>query len=99
MILYHTTPRKNLEAIRRLGINPAISQGKAPRVWLHTRTKAAWAYLHISKHHRTTDLVTFEVQVSRSFLTRHRRGIWTTSDLVDKIGNVHTTYNLLKKEI
>ena len=97
MRLYHTTPRKNLTSILQSGITPTMSKGKAPIVWLHTLTRTGWAYAHLSKHHECFDFITFEVEISRSQLTRRRRGIWTTdSPVIGNFTEIYDTSELLE---
>ena len=94
MQLYHTTPRKNLAGIMQHGITP---NGKTSCVWLHTLSRTGWAYAHLAKHHKCFDLITFEIEIPRSKLTRRRRGIWTTASVV--MGNfteIHDTRELLE---
>lgn len=85
MILYHATPKRNLEQIERQGLDPNRATGKIKGVWLHTASKSAWAILHTIKRY---DLKTFDevailkCNVPRRYLTRRWRGLWTTDRLV-----------------
>ena len=97
MQLYHTTPRRNLPGILQGGINPLMSKGKAPTVWLHTLSRTGWAYAHLSRHHKCFDLITFEIEIPRSKLTRRRRGIWITDAVVNGcFTEIYDTQDLLE---
>ena len=97
MQLYHTTPRRNLPSILQTGISPTMSLGKKPIVWFHTLSLSGWAYAHLSKHHKCFDLITFEVEIPRSHLTRRRRGIWTAdADVIGDITEIYDTSELLE---
>lgn len=83
-ILYHTTLRRNLRSILRVGLDPARSTGKLPAVWLHTAGRLEWALLHtLAKHRcRLEDVVVLEVRLPERSLRRKWRGIWYTFDAV-----------------
>ena len=51
MILYHATPKRNLDGIRKHGLDPKRATGKVKGVWLHTESKQALAILHTIKRH------------------------------------------------
>lgn len=76
MVLYHTTPVKNLEMIRARGLLPELSQGKQQIIWLHSPGMRVWAVRHLLEVGRETPLTTMRGEVLRSMLTRRRRGIW-----------------------
>lgn len=85
MILYHATPRRNLDSIRENGINPEFSQGKRKAVYLHTASRSAWAILHTLQRHRLQffdDVSILQVNIPRGRLTRRHRGIWTTDTII-----------------
>ena len=85
MILYHTTPKRNLDSIRQQGINPDFSQGKRKAVYLHTASRRAWAILHTLQRHRLQsfdDVAILKVSIPRSRLTKRARGIWTTETII-----------------
>lgn len=79
MNLYHTTHQSLEAVIRRDGLDPRLARGKRIAVWLHTKTRHAWAIRHLAKHHHVPEssLITFTVSVPRGWITRRRRGIWT----------------------
>lgn len=60
MILYHTTPRRNLPSIYRNGLR--MNRGV---IWLHDKKATAWAVKHLAKHHKVGAfrMVTFPVRV------------------------------------
>lgn len=80
MILFHATPKANLDSIRENGINPAFSQGKRKAVYLHTASKRAWAILHTASRHQipAEEVAILQVKIPRSRVTRRWRSIWTT---------------------
>lgn len=85
MILYHATPKRNLEQIEKQGLDPNRATGEIKGVWLHTQSKTAWAILHTIKRHGLQsfdDVVILKCNVPRRYLTRRWRGLWTTDRLV-----------------
>ena len=80
MILYHATPRRNLESILATGLQPNLASGKIKGVWLHTASKTPWAILHTIKRHRLNsfdEVVILKCKIPRSRLTRRWSGLWT----------------------
>ena len=59
------------------------SQGKLPAVWLHARAKSTWATIHTVERHggRVEEVVIIEVEVPRSWLRRHSRGLWACLEM------------------
>ena len=85
MILYHATPKRNLESIRKHGLLPKRATGKVKGVWLHTESRKPWAILHIIKRHRLQsfdDVVLLKVSIPRSQLTRRQRSLWTCERVI-----------------
>ena len=80
MRLYHATPKRNLMAIYQHGLNPVLSKGKRPLVWMHTLSKREWAIQHTATRHNVTcdEIVIVEIDIPRKDLQRFRRGLWTT---------------------
>jgi hypothetical protein len=80
MLIRHATPRHNVLSILRLGLLTARSQCKRPAVWLHAPGATPWAILHVARRHgvRAESVVVLEVEVSRKWLRRARRGLWYT---------------------
>ena len=78
MRLHHATLRKNLPLILRGGLLTSRSQGKLPAVWVHAKGKSSWATIHTVERHggRVEEVVLIEVEVPRSWLRRHFRGLW-----------------------
>jgi hypothetical protein len=78
MLLRHATPARNLPSIRRSGLLTSKSRGRLPVVWLHARSKTAWAALHTVKRHggRVEGVIVLELDVPRRWLRRNRRGLW-----------------------
>ena len=87
MILYHATPKANLDSIKRHRINPDYSQGKEACIWYHTKSRRHWAILYTSKRHGIPldDIAILTVQVPRAKLKRRRRGLWTTHETINPI--------------
>ena len=87
MILYHATPKANLDSIRKHGINPDYSQGKEKVIWYHTKSRRHWSILHVSKRHRIPldDIAIITVQIPRGRLQRRRFGLWTTTETITPI--------------
>jgi len=79
MRLFHATPARNLASINRRGLLTSKSKGRLPVVWLHTSSRRDWATLHVMKRHGTREVVLFEVDVPRRWLTRSKAGLWYTS--------------------
>ncbi len=77
--LRHTTPRQNLSSISRTGLDTAYHQCPLPEIWLHSKSKSAWAILHTAKRHKVPaeDIAIITVRVPRRWLCRKWRGIWT----------------------
>lgn len=85
MILYHATPKRNLDSIRKHGLLPTRTTGKVKGVWLHTESRKPWAILHTIKRHNLKsfdDVVLLKVKVKRSAVTRRQRGLWTTDSVI-----------------
>ena len=85
MILYHATPRRNLESILATGLQPQRAQGKIKGVWMHTASKTPWAILHTIKRHKLNsfdEVVILKCKVARKSLTRRWYGLWTTSETI-----------------
>src|SRR5436305_1135555 len=78
-VLYHTTPARRLAAILRAGIRPECARGARPEVWLHTPGRLDWARGHVAARHGSAGVVSLRVSVPRAWLTRRRRGVWTTA--------------------
>ena len=87
VMLYHATPKANLDSIHQHGINPAFSTGKEKVIWYHTKSRRHWAILHTAKRHNCTldDIAVITVEIPRSKLTRRRRGLWTTTETITPI--------------
>lgn len=92
MILYHATPKSNLESITANGLDPALAIGKIKGVWLHTKSKTPWAVLHTANRHSisTDDVVVLEVEVPRKHLTRRWRGLWTSAVMIRNFKRIIT---------
>jgi hypothetical protein len=78
MRLRHSTPKRNLRSILRLGLLCSKSRGKLKAVWVHAKGKSTWATIHTVERHggRVEEVVIVEVEVPRSWLRRHSRGLW-----------------------
>lgn len=85
MILYHATPKRNLESIRKDGLQPTRAAGRIKGIWLHTKSKQPWAILHTLKRHQLQsfdEVILLEVSIPRSQLTRRWRGLWTCDSVI-----------------
>ena len=85
MILYHATPRRNLDSIRKHGLQPQRATGRIKGIWLHTQSKTPWAILHTIKRHRLNsfdDVVILKCKIPRNRLTRRWRGLWTCDSVI-----------------
>ena len=90
MRLYHASPKKNLDSIKAVGLDPNRSQCKKKEVWLHTASRREWAILHTCNRHKceVSEVVIFEVNVPRTKLRRRWRGLWTTADPITEFANI-----------
>ncbi len=77
MTLRHLTPIVNLPLILSRGIDPNQSQCARAEIWMCSPSRTRWAVLHVSKRHRVRHVAIIELNVSRRWLTRRRKGIWT----------------------
>lgn len=84
MVLYHITPKRNLDAILANGLQPEKSQGIMPVLWLCTVSKVGWAFRHVGKHHGVSgwELAILQVKIPRSRVSRRRRGVWITTSRI-----------------
>jgi hypothetical protein len=78
MLLNHATFRGKLSSILKRGLLKAKSTGKRMAVWLCTSANAPWAALHVAARHGGSirSVVVLEVDVPRSWLRRHRGGLF-----------------------
>jgi hypothetical protein len=76
MKLRHATPSRNFASIRKRGLLTAKSKGKLPVVWLHAASRSPRAVLHTMKRHGCKDVIVFEIDVPRSWMTRNKAGLW-----------------------
>ena len=90
MQLYHATLASNVANIKAHGLDPALATGKIKAVWLHTRSKHAWAILHTQKRHNVAldQIVIIKVDVKRSDLTRRWRGLWSCAATITQIESI-----------
>jgi len=78
-ILFHVTPKKNLNSILDSGILPSMSQGKREVSWFATAPTLNWALAHISakRNMPVSELIVFRVVVDKQFLTNTRwKGVY-----------------------
>ena len=94
--LYHATPRRNLESIKRNGLDPNLAKGKEALIWLHTASRRDWAILHTINRHKSTleDVAIIEINVPRTRLRRKWRGIWTTGEPITELKSITTASEL-----
>ena len=79
MKLRHATPSRNFASIKRRGLLTSKSKGKLPVVWLHAASRSPWAVLHTMKRHGCKEVIVFEIDVPRSWVTRSKAGLWYTN--------------------
>ena len=79
MKLRHATPSRNFASIKRRGLLTTKSKGKLPVVWLHAPIRSPWAVLHTMKRHGCKEVIVFEIDVPRSWVTRSKAGLWYTN--------------------
>lgn len=80
--VYHVSPVKNLDKIRRHGLDPCCSTNGTLRVWFCMRGQIPWALNHLAEHHKTDEFDLFGVKDCEFNLIRHRTGIYYTMDHV-----------------
>jgi hypothetical protein len=63
--IFHVTPKKNLDSIQRLGIDPAFAVAEIKRSWFCSVARLGWALVHVSQRHATpiTELVILECNI------------------------------------
>lgn len=104
MKLYHVTSYARFCSISRSGLDPAFSEGKAPLVWLASKSKIEWGFLHVVKRHRVklTDVVVIGFDVPRSWVRRSaKRGLWNSPRLIPagRITSVQTFSDVAKSPL
>ena len=84
LALFHVTPRRNLESIYQLGIDPSFSRSTWPACWFVSPSMRQWAIRHVADKYqlRTSDLVCIRVVLSRRNVVRRNRGVWTCASVV-----------------
>ena len=90
MRLYHATPKRNIDSIKAVGLDPNRSRGAKKEVWLHTASRREWAILHTVARHKceVSEIVIIAVDVPRSKLRRRWRGLWTTTDAITEFVSI-----------
>lgn len=79
MRLVHTTLLANLESIRGSALKLSFAKDtNRPAVWLHLRSKNAWAEAHVRVRHQAEDLhiVHIDVEVPMGDLRKHSDGLY-----------------------
>ena len=81
MRLIHVTSKPNLDSIKANGLDPQFATMKRRAVWGVSPSNEAWAVAHTLGKKRARGLsihdhVTIEIEVPRSWLRRHKRGVW-----------------------
>jgi hypothetical protein len=84
MLLWHATPRCNLDSIERTGLDPDYSRGRLRAVWLHRASQSAALIELVALRHQVdeSEVVLIAVHVRRSQLRRFRRCLWYTCSAV-----------------
>ena len=101
MILFHATPKANLESIQATGLDPDRSKGKEALVWLHTQSRREWAILHTATKHKCdiSEVSILEVNIPRSKLRRRWRGLWATPEAVTEFQSIKNAVDFSKSPI
>jgi hypothetical protein len=78
MLLRHATLARHVNSILRRGLLKAKSTGKRAAVWLCSAAEVYWAMAHVVGRHGGSikGVVVLSVDVPRSWLRRHRKGLW-----------------------
>jgi hypothetical protein len=78
MLLRHATLARNLASILRRRLLCSKSQGKLKAVWAASPHLSWWCVIHVVERHggRVETTVVLEIDVPRSWLRRHRSGLW-----------------------
>jgi hypothetical protein len=78
LLLFHSTPGRNSYSIFSLGVTIESALTPPKRIWLHTWRKRKWARLHLAVRYKVDPrhITSFAVDIPRSWLTRHSRGLW-----------------------
>ena len=84
MRLIHVTDSRNLLGIEAKGLDPKKATGKRSAVWLLSPSNEPWGVAHTlgkprARGRSINDHVVLVVDVPRSWLTRHARGVWYCS--------------------
>lgn len=77
-IMYHATSVRNLASILKWGLLTSKSRQKRAAVWFVPKRGFGWACQHAVKRNggRIEDVVVLAVDVPRSWLVRHKGGLW-----------------------
>lgn len=84
MRLYHITPRTNLAAIEREGLDPQRAAGRRKVVWIAHASQLTNLLDHIAAHQNVDprSLVILQLFLPAQLVKRHRLGIYSTRVLI-----------------
>lgn len=104
LVLFHVTPRINLESIYKHGIDPEFALNPSFQVcWFVSASQRMWAIRHVADkfHLKPSQLVCIRVILDRRSVVRRRRGVWTCASpvcefvAVSPVSNVwYTTFGV-----
>lgn len=88
MRLFHCTNKSRLATIQLHGLLPGMAHGARNAVWACAAGKVPWAIVHVASKWRNNGcalntLVVLELEVARSKLTRHARGVWYCYSVIE----------------
>jgi hypothetical protein len=74
VIYRHATLKRHVASIQEHGLLPICSTGRLKSVWLHSRSRTAWAVLHVQDRHKVCpqDVVVLEVSVPQEWVKRSK---------------------------
>ena len=88
--LYHVTNRKNLASILQNGLDPKKARMKRKSVWGVTRSRIAWAIIHVmakpwNRSASIGDMAVIRFSISRNKIRRYKKSIWYTIEGIGRI--------------
>lgn len=78
MFVSHTTERRNLESILKVGLLTSKSRGRRKAVWFTGSSRIAWAFRHCQgkRRCRPEELITLTVWVPDTWIQRYSRAVY-----------------------
>ena len=92
--LIHVTPRRNLQSIYALGIDPSFSLGQLRVCWFCSPRRRAWAVAHVADRHGISpaEVAVIRVSVLRDQLQAMGRCSWTCKRVVRSLVSVSVPF-------